>query len=78
MKPAEPIYLDHAATTPTDPQVVEAMLPYFSQVYGNPSSAHRFGRRAEDAVERARDSLAQLLNCARDEIVFTGLSLIHI
>jgi len=72
MKPAEPIYLDHAATTPTDPQVVEAMLPYFSQVYGNPSSAHRFGRRAEDAVERARDSLAQLLNCARDEIVFTG------
>lgn len=72
MKPIEPIYLDHAATTPTDPQVVEAMLPYFSQIYGNPSSAHRFGRQAENAIESAREKLAQLLNCARDEIIFTS------
>ncbi|MFQ3534258.1 MAG: cysteine desulfurase family protein [Aggregatilineales bacterium] len=72
MKPAKPIYLDHAATTPTDPQVVEAMLPYFSEQYGNPSSSHRFGRQAEGAVEGARERIAQLLNCARAEIVFTG------
>ncbi|PJF35707.1 MAG: cysteine desulfurase NifS [Candidatus Thermofonsia Clade 1 bacterium] len=72
MKPAKPIYLDHAATTPTDPQVVEAMLPYFSEQYGNPSSAHRFGRQAENAIESAREKLAQLLNCGRSEIIFTG------
>src|SRR3954467_14535986 len=66
------IYLDHAATTPTDPRVVEAMLPYFSEVYGNPSSSHRFGRKAESAVEAARSTVAGILNCARDEIIFTG------
>ncbi len=72
MKPAKPIYLDHAATTPTDPQVVEAMLPYFSEQYGNPSSSHRFGRQAEGAVEGARERIAQLLNCAHAEIIFTS------
>ncbi|MCE7946628.1 MAG: cysteine desulfurase [Chloroflexi bacterium CFX4] len=72
MKPARPIYLDHAATTPTDPRVVEAMLPYFAEIYGNPSSAHSFGRKAEGAIETARERLAQLLNCSRTEIVFTS------
>ncbi len=72
MKPARPIYLDHAATTPTDPRVVEAMLPYFAEIYGNPSSAHSFGRKAEGAVETARERLAQLLNCSRTEIIFTS------
>jgi cysteine desulfurase len=66
------IYLDHAATTPTDPRVVEAMLPYFSEIYGNPSSTHRFGRRAESAIEKARQTIAGILNCGRDEIVFTS------
>src|SRR5438045_2879912 len=72
MRNESPIYLDHAATTPTDPRVVEAMLPYFSEVYGNPSSTHRFGRKAESAVESARSTIARILNCSRDEIIFTG------
>ncbi len=72
MAAARSIYLDHSATTPTDPRVVEAMLPYFSDVYGNPSSAHRFGRQAEDAVETARESVARILNCRPSEIVFTS------
>ena len=53
------IYLDHSATTPTDPRVLEAMLPYFSEVYGNGSSAHGFGRKAEQAIEDARESIAR-------------------
>ncbi len=66
------IYLDHSATTPTDPRVVEAMLPYFGEIYGNPSSVHRFGRTAENAVEAARETIAGILNCSRREIVFTS------
>ena len=58
-----PIYLDHAATTPVDGRVLAAMLPYFSEDYGNPSSAHTFGRRAEKAVEQARRDVAAVLNC---------------
>lgn len=67
-----PIYLDHAATTPVDPRVLEAMLPYFSSEYGNPSSVHTFGRQAEKGLEQARRTVAELLNCAPDEIIFTG------
>lgn len=66
------VYLDHSATTPTDPRVVEAMLPYFSSVYGNSSSAHAFGRAAEDAVETARETIARLLNATPHEIIFTS------
>jgi cysteine desulfurase len=66
------VYLDHSATTPTDPRVVEAMLPYFTEVYGNPSSAHSFGRKAEAAVETARETIARILNCQPSEIVFTS------
>ncbi|MGH2522894.1 MAG: aminotransferase class V-fold PLP-dependent enzyme, partial [Anaerolineales bacterium] len=69
---SEHIYLDHAATTPVDPRVLEAMLPYFNQDYGNPSSVHHFGRRAEGALERARRDVAAVLNCSPREIVFTG------
>jgi cysteine desulfurase len=72
METSDHIYLDHAATTPTDPRVVEAMLPYFGEIYGNPSSTHRFGRKAESAVETARETIAGILNCARQEIVFTS------
>lgn len=66
------VYLDYAATTPTDPRVVEAMLPYFSEVYGNASSAHRFGRKAEQAIEDARTTIAGILHCKPEEIVFTS------
>jgi cysteine desulfurase len=66
------VYLDHAATTPTDPRVVEAMLPYFSDVFGNTHSAHSLGRRAEQAIEDARERMSRVLGCKPGEIVFTS------
>lgn len=66
------IYLDHSATTPVDPRVREAMLPYFDEVFGNPSSLHRYGQRALAAVDAARRTVAGLLHSQPDEIVFTG------
>lgn len=66
------IYLDHSASTPCDPRVVEAMTPYFSDIYGNSSSAHSFGRQAESAIERARSTIARVLNCQPKEIFFTS------
>lgn len=66
------VYLDHAASTPTDPRVVEAMMPYFGQVYGNSSSAHWAGREAERAIEDAREVMAGIFNCKPTEIVFTS------
>ena len=68
----EHIYLDHAATTPVDPRVLEAMLPYFSGDYGNSSSVHHFGRQAEKGLEQARRTVADFFHCAPDEIVFTS------
>jgi len=68
----DPIYLDHNATTPILPEVVEAMLPYLREHFGNPSSSHVYGRRAHDAVERARGHVAALLHCDSDEILFTS------
>jgi cysteine desulfurase len=67
-----PIYLDHNATTPVDPAVLDAMLPYLRGEFGNPSSAHGLGSRAHDAVEAARAEVAALIGAAPDEIVFTG------
>jgi cysteine desulfurase len=67
-----PIYLDYNATTPVLPEVVDAMLPFLREHFGNPSSRHRYGRIAHDAVERARGEVAALLNCDADEIVFTS------
>lgn len=66
------IYLDHAATTPVDERVVTAMLPYFTAQYGNPSSIHRTGRAALDALDSAREAIAAVLGANRKEIVFTG------
>ncbi len=72
MPTSDRIYLDYAATTPCDPDVVTAMLPYFGDVFGNPSSIHRDGQRGWQAVERARKAIASALNCASGEIVFTS------
>ena len=68
----KPIYLDYAATTPADERVVEAMLPYFTQRFGNPSSLYSFGREARQAVRRARYQLAALIDAEPEEIFFTS------
>ncbi|WP_338195443.1 cysteine desulfurase family protein [Flagellimonas marinaquae] len=72
MKVTRKIYLDYNATTPTDTKVVEAMLPYFTQNFGNANSDHSFGWYAEDAVETARNQVAKLVNCRATEITFTS------
>jgi cysteine desulfurase len=66
------VYLDHAATTAVDPRVVEAMLPYWTERYGNPSSIYAQGRQAHKALDDARGRVAALLGCHQDEIVFTS------
>ncbi|MCG6982181.1 MAG: cysteine desulfurase [Deltaproteobacteria bacterium] len=68
----KPIYLDYNATTPIDPEVVEAMRPYILECFGNPSSSHWYGTQSKNAVETARNQVANLLNCNPDEVVFTG------
>ena len=68
----ERIYLDYAATTPTDPAVVEAMQPYFFEKFGNPSSIHSFGQEAKKAMEEARSKVASFLGAKEEEIVFTS------
>ncbi len=66
------IYLDYSATTPVDARVFEAMQPYFSALFGNPSSVHRYGQQAEAAVEAARETVARVLNCQPQEVIFTS------
>lgn len=66
------IYLDYAATTPVDPRVLNAMLPCFAENFGNPSSVHRYGQKAEAAVDSARETVASVLNCQPDEVLFTS------
>jgi len=68
----ERIYLDYAATTPTHPEVLAAMLPYFTEAFGNPSSIHSHGQEAKQALEEARDKVAALIGAESEEIVFTG------
>jgi cysteine desulfurase len=74
MTPAEttPIYLDHAATTPVDPRVIEAMLPYWTTAWGNPSSLYEAGRTARAALDDARAGVARILGCAPNEVIFTS------
>ena len=66
------VYLDHSATTPVDPRVVEAMLPYLTEKFGNASSVHLFGQEARAAVDRARRQVASLIGARANEIVFTS------
>lgn len=66
------VYLDNAATTPIDPQVVEAMMPYLTEIYGNPSSTHAHGRMAKSALEKGRKRLANLINASPSEVFFTS------
>ncbi|HXF70663.1 MAG TPA: cysteine desulfurase family protein [Thermoflexus sp.] len=66
------IYMDHSATTPVDPRVLEAMLPYFTEIYGNSASIHRVGRAAAKALEESRRTVSAILGCHPTEIVFTG------
>lgn len=66
------IYLDNAATTQVDPKVFEAMLPFFTEYYGNPSAVYSFAETAKKAVEDAREKLAELIHAKKDEIYFTG------
>ena len=66
------IYLDNNATTAVDPQVLDAMLPYLKEQYGNPSSAYTFGKKVARAIDHAREQVAALLHCDPAEIVFTS------
>jgi cysteine desulfurase len=66
------VYLDHNASTPVHPEVVAEMLPYFGEVFGNPSSIHAFGREAREAMDRARERVARFLSVSPQEIVFTS------
>ena len=67
-----PVYLDYNATTPIDPRVKEAMMPFLDTAFGNPSSSHWYGVQARQAIEKARRQVAELLRCEPDEIVFTS------
>lgn len=72
MPSPSPIYLDHAATTPVRPEVLEAMLPFFGPRFGNPSSVHRWGREARTALDEARERVARCLGANADEMCFTS------
>ncbi len=66
------IYMDHNATTQTRPEVIEAMIPYYGDIFGNASSVHQFGKQAHKGLDEAREKVAKLINAAPDEIVFTS------
>jgi cysteine desulfurase len=68
----KPIYLDYAATTPADPAVVQAMIPYFHDAFGNPSAIYSYGQEAKSAIEKARSAISSLIGARDEEIVFTS------
>src|ERR1019366_4621276 len=71
-QPMDPIYLDHAATTPVRPDVLEAMLPFLNTAWGNPSSAHRFGRAARAGLEQGKRETAGALGVEPNQVIFTS------
>ncbi|MDG6222361.1 MAG: cysteine desulfurase NifS [Candidatus Bathyarchaeota archaeon] len=66
------VYMDYAATTPVDPRILKAMLPYFNEKYGNTMSLHKQGREAKQALTQSRETIAQVMNAKPDELIFTG------
>ena len=72
MEEKRSVYMDHAATTPTRPEVARAMLPYFSERFGNPSSLYTLAREAKEAVEEARRKVAAAIGASPEEIFFTS------
>ncbi len=72
MKTSDIIYLDNNATTRVDPAVVEEMLPYLTEFYGNPSSGYRFGQQVGKALDKARERVAALIGCEPGEVIFTS------
>lgn len=72
MEDTRKVYLDYSATTPTDPRVVEEMIPYFTEHFGNPSSIYSTGLEAKDAIEHAREQVAHLINAEPKELIFTS------
>src|SRR3954465_2468936 len=68
----DPVYLDHAATTPVRDEVLEAMQPFFGARFGNPSSVHRWGREARTALDEAHERVARCIGASADEVVFTS------
>ena len=66
------VYMDHTATTPTSPEVLEAMMPYFGEKFGNPSSVYSFSKMSREAIEKARSQVASALNADPTEIFFTS------
>ena len=68
----KPIYLDHNATTPVESQVIDAMMPFLTDKFGNGSSVHSYGREAKVALENARETIASIINCEPSELYFTS------
>ncbi|GAI36194.1 unnamed protein product, partial [marine sediment metagenome] len=66
------IYLDHNATTPLHPEVLEAMLPYYKEAFGNPSTIYSFGQETRKATDEARETVANLIGASPEEIIFTS------
>ena len=66
------VYLDHNATSPLDPRVYEAIKPYFTEVFGNASSPHNFGRTAKQALEKSRETIARVIRAVPEEVIFTS------
>ena len=72
------IYLDNAATTKTAPEVVQAMLPYFTEFYGNPSSVYDFAGKSKEAVTTAREQIAEVIGAKKEEIYFSSFYFLHL
>ena len=66
------VYFDHSATTPVDERVVKAMLPYYTEIFGNASSLHQFGQDAHEALDTSRKTIADKMNAKYDELIFTS------